>query len=207
MLNSEKLYTSIAKLYDLINWLNGYKRAADYFVRQLPFKTDASIRVLDAGCGTGLYSLAILKRFPNAQLVAFDLNEAMARKMETNLDREGFRKRAKVFVADAMSSLPEIEQNFDLIVAGGLLECVDIGKAVKNSSRFLIIGGYFLNSPVRDNIWGWVAGELMGFVPHSKQQNIRAFEQGGFKLQKIIKLSWLYLLISLVKEAHIFQKI
>lgn len=204
MFNSDGLYTSIAKLYDLGNWLNGYKRAADYFVKQLTFETGASIRVLDAGCGTGLYSMAILKRFPNARLVAFDLNEAMARKMEINLDRKRFRNRAKVLVADVMGNLSEIEQNFDLIVAGGLLEYVDIGKAIKNLSKFSITGGYFLNSPVRNNVWGRLVGRFMGFAPHSKERNIEAFEQNGFKLQKIIKLPWRYLPISLVKEAHLF---
>ena len=66
-MNSQQRYSLSAKFYDsLILKFFGYEIAADYFVKQLSFNIDKNLEILDAGAGTGLYSFAILKRFPNA---------------------------------------------------------------------------------------------------------------------------------------------
>jgi tRNA (cmo5U34)-methyltransferase len=46
-------------------------------LRQIPFPTDAPIRVLDVGAGTGLVSSFIGKQFPNATFVLTDIAEKM----------------------------------------------------------------------------------------------------------------------------------
>ncbi len=202
-MNSQKFYSKIAGFYNFGLWIIGYKGAVNYVMEQLPLAINDSFKVLDVGCGTGLYSIAVLKKFPNSQIVAFDLNSEMVEDMRRNLKQQNLEGRARVFVGDALDSIAE-KNDFKLIITGGLLEYVDIQKAVVNLSHYLCGGGYFLNSPVKNNILGNFIGKLSGFKPYSKQVNISVFTQNGFELQKIIKLPFRYFPICLVKEAHLF---
>ena len=205
-MSAQAFYSKIAPLYDAGLWLNGYKRAARYVVAQLPFGKDESFAVLDAGCGTGLYSIAVLKRFPKARVLAVDFNAAMARQMAASVKRHGFAHRAEVRVGDALGEVTDKEEWFDLIVTGGLLEYIPLQPAVRNLARYLRTGGYFLNSPVRDNIWGALVGKWAKFEPYPAQQNLSVFTENGFALLKTLPLPPRYFPISLVKEAHLFRK-
>lgn len=205
-MQSQKLYSIIAKFYDMGLWLNGYTRAAAYVVKQLPFIANAVIKVLDAGSGTGLYSFAILNRFPNSKVVAFDFNPEMASRMKSSLINRHLHERTEVFVADILRELPTTANNFDLVITGGVLEYVNAEKAVTNLSKHLPKGGYFLNSPVKNNIWGKLVGKWMGFIPHIPDSLMAAFTKNGFELIKRIKIPYRYFPISLVKEAHLFKK-
>lgn len=205
-MNSQTLYSKISSLYDIGLWLNGYKGAANFIVRQLPLGKNDAIKVLDAGCGSGLYSIAVLKNFPDAQIVAFDLNKEMVEIMKTNLARLGYENRAEVFVGNVLENINS-ERDFDLVITGGVLEYVPIEKAVQNLARYVRSTGYFLNSPVRDNWLGRFLAKFFGFTPHSSQENISAFERNGLKLFKSIKIPLRFFPISLIKGAHIFKKL
>ncbi len=204
-MNAKNIYSNIADWYDIGLWLNGYKGAVNYITTYLPFRADDSFKVLDAGCGTGLYSIAILEKFPKSQVVAFDLNNRMVEKMKKNLAKYGLEKRATVFVGDVLKNISSEERDFDLIVAGGVLEYVEIQGAVKNLARSARTGGYFLNSPVKDNLPGRVIGKWMGFKPYSTEENILAFARNGFELQKTIKIPSRFFPICLVKTIHLFK--
>jgi len=205
-MNPQNLYSKISSLYDVGLWLNGYKGAANFVVRQLPFSNKDAIKILDAGCGSGLYSIAVLKNFPNAKIVAFDLNQEMTEKMKINLVRLGYEDRAEVFVGNVIENINS-ERDFDLIITGGVLEYVDIEKAVQNLARYVRNGGYFLNSPVRDNWLGKLLAKFFGFTPYSSQENLSAFERNGLQLVKSIKIPLHFFPISLIKNAHIFKKL
>lgn len=197
---SNQLYTSLAGIYDLMLWVTGYKVAVHYFVKQLPFK-DQQFRVLDAGSGTGLYTFAILSRFPHAQITAFDLNAKMIHRMHKTVERKGLANRVRTFVGDVIKPVPNIEgQQFDLIVTGGVLEYVNITEAIKNLSHYLKSGGYFLNSPVKDNWLGKIVGKLYKFTPYARRTNMKAFTQNGYALEKFVSLP-------IIKEAHLFKKL
>lgn len=199
------LYSKISSLYDIGLWLNGYKGAANFIIKQLPFNNNDAIKVLDAGCGSGLYSIAVLKNFPNAQIVAFDLNQEMTEKMKINLTRLGYGNRTDVFVGNILENINN-EQDFDLIITGGVLEYMNIEKAVQNLTRYVRNGGYILNSPVRDNLLGKLLAKFFGFTLHSSQENISVFELNGLGLLKPIKIPLRFFPISLIKNAHLFKK-
>lgn len=203
-MDQKSLYTKISNFYDIGLWLNGYGRAVNYIIKQLPFEQNQFINVLDAGCGTGLYSVAILKHYPNARVIAFDLNEKMLEKIKLNLEKENLMNRIEIFTADI--TMYASQEKLDLIITGGVLEYVDIAGAVNNLSRYLKNGGYFINSPVKDNFLGRMSGKLAGLKPYSEKENTEAFTKNGFTLFKIIKFPHRYFPISLIKEAHIFKK-
>jgi len=199
-------YSRIAAIYDLGLTANGYRRAARFVVGHLPFRVTEQFTALDAGCGTGLYTLAILERFRNAKVLAFDLNREMRSKLEMNLKRKGWENRANVVPGDVMGQKPGMVESFDLIVTGGLLEYVDLQDAVRNLFAQLRSAGYFLNAPVRQNVWGRMVGRWAGFRPYLSQQNLEAFTQHKLLPVKTIRIPLRFFPICLVKEAHLFRK-
>lgn len=202
------LYSNTAKFYDICLYLNNYKRAADHLVKQMPFAEDQAIRILDAGAGTGLYTLAILNRFPNSRITAIDINENMISRLRSNLGSRLLQGSVDTLVADAREPLSDIEcDRYDLIVAGGLLEHVDPDDTIRNLSRYLRINGLFFNSPVKNNFWGRLVGLTMGFKPYDEIVNIKSFTDNGFIHLKKIPLSIKYFPINWVKEGDLFKKV
>lgn len=207
-MKSEKLYSLLAKVYDfLVLKILGYEIAADYFVQQLPFIPNDKIDVLDAGCGTGLYTFAILKKFPNAKIIAFDVNQNMLEEMRNKLKKTSMENSISIFEADILSPPPESKQ-FDLIITGGVLEHVELDRAIENLSKYLKFGGYFLNAGVQKNLFGKTAGKFWGLKNlFSKEEIIYAFRNRGLTLVKHSILPFKYFLARLAKEAYIFKKL
>ncbi|HWP93699.1 MAG TPA: methyltransferase domain-containing protein [Thermodesulfobacteriota bacterium] len=204
-MNHNELYSRLAKIYDMGLYLNGTKRAYDFFVKQLPFPEDKEIKVLDAGAGTGQFTLAILRRFPKAEIVAFDLNQNMIEELKITLKNKGLTNSVKTFIANASKPIPEIANNqFDLVVTCGVLEYVYPEDTIKNLASYLKPNGYFFNSPVKDNIWGKLLGTAFVFKPYSQERIIRAFTGCGFTLLRLLKIPIRYLPASLMKEGYLF---
>ena len=77
-------YDRIARFYDLTFKVNGYGRSLDQYFAAHPLPVSRGARILDAGCGTGLFTHALLRalRCPVA-ITALDLSStsvAAARK-------------------------------------------------------------------------------------------------------------------------------
>ena len=190
----------IAKLYDGFLRLTGYEKEISYFIDQLPFTKETSFSVLDTACGTGLYSLAVLKKYPYARITAFDINEKLVERLRYKLQEGELDNRARLFTADILEPLQKIsDEKFDLIITAGILEHVPIEKTVISLSRFLALGGYFLNSPAKDNFLGKFIDWLYGCKPYSRKRNMEAFTNNGLVLKKL-------LVPKSFKELHIFQK-
>lgn len=198
--DSNRLYSGIAKMYDISLWLSGYKLAVSYFIGLIPFDRKAEIKVLDAGCGTGLYAFAFLKRFPNAFVQAFDVSADMAAVMKNTVREKNLESRVKVLTGDITKPLPYQSEQFDLIMTGGVLEYVDPAVTVKNLSFYLKKGGYFLNSPVKDSWLGRTVAQLYRFQLHSRSTNINAFTHNGFVMEGMRSFP-------VIKEVHIFKKL
>lgn len=186
-------------LLDIKNLLN------TLFRNYLLLKND-SIKVLDAGCGTGLYSFAILKRYKNAKITAFDLDAKLVNYVKEKALRDKLDDHIRVFTANITGSLSEIEnEKFNLIITAGVLVYVPHEETVKNLSRFLISGGYFFNSPNRDSVWGKFICKLYACKPYPKTENISVFVKNGFTLVRDIKVPKTP--AASFKDAHIFKKI
>jgi tRNA (cmo5U34)-methyltransferase len=121
-----------------------YRDQQDLILQLIPFGSNANIKVLDLGAGTGILSELILQAFPQANVTACDMAENMLKICQTNLS--AFRERLTLqqgnFAADDFGS------GYDLVVSGLAIHHLDgAGKqqlfhklfAAMNSGGILLI--------------------------------------------------------------------
>lgn len=78
----QRYYAWQSKIYDATRWsfLFGRKKIIDI----LPFKKDATIKILEIGCGTGYNIERMARQFPNAQIIGLDASSHMIDKAKIN---------------------------------------------------------------------------------------------------------------------------
>lgn len=149
------------------------------------------LRVLDAGCGTGVVTLALrealLRRgLPPRAMHAFDLTPAMLDRFERTLRRED---AAGIELALAnvleLEQLPQGWRDYDVVVSASMLEYVPrtrLAEALAGLRRLLVPGGRFLlfvtkrNWLMRPLIGAWWKGNL-----YAELELRAAFEKAGFE--------------------------
>ncbi len=98
-------------------------------------------RIVDAGCGTGLLTGFLLERFPQAELLCFDIALPMVEQL-----REKFKGRIHLFVADC-ERLPLRTEGLDLFVSNLTYQWMpDPLCAFGEAARVLRKGGCFVFS-------------------------------------------------------------
>ena len=98
------------------------------------------LRVLDAGCGTGVATLALhealmRRRFTSGTFHAFDVTPAMLERFGKALDRRGVSVETRQADVLHMNSLPATWTNYDLIVTASMLEYVPTETACRRFGR------------------------------------------------------------------------
>ena len=110
-------YDKIAAFYDLTFKLNGYGRSLDQYFSTHPLPVSRGARILDAGCGTGLLTLALLRnlRFP-VNVTALDLSATSISAAKKAVDESGARTQDVTFTEGNLLSLPFADNSLDLVV-------------------------------------------------------------------------------------------
>ncbi len=146
---------------------------------------DRPIRVLDVGCGTGVFASRIREALPNAQVVGIDLVRGMLAK-----GAERWKRHADGVIAIQADSerLPFAWGTFDVVTCANSFHhyphqdrAVDeMRRVLKPGGRLMLVNGY------RDLPWGWfiydvcVAG-VEGAVHHASARRFRhLFAEAGF---------------------------
>src|SRR5213596_1931573 len=150
-------YDKIAKLYDLTFKLNGYGRSLDQYFANNPLPVSRGARILDAGCGTGLLTLALLRaiRFP-VSITALDLSSTSVAAARKSLYYSSGRKRDITFTQGNLLCLPFADESLDLVVTSGAIEYVPLGEGLTELARVIVPGGHLLHFPVHPGIAGVV---------------------------------------------------
>lgn len=157
--------------YDFFMKLLGYEFAIGRFLQQLQIDVQASCRVLDVGCGTGLLGLKFLERFPNATLVATDLEPNFMRQTIANAGKRGIdRERIEIGISDI--SYPNVlttlegdsyslkDSSFDLICIGAVVGYADDKEAsVRALIRLIAPGGYLINIEMNESLTGRIVSK------------------------------------------------
>jgi ubiquinone/menaquinone biosynthesis C-methylase UbiE len=96
--------------------------------------------ILDAGCGTGLFSVAVADAFPASRVVGIDMSTGMLEVARTQA-RDRSQTNVRFSRAD-VAALPFDPDAFDVVVAAGLLPNVnDPMGVVRELARVVRTGG------------------------------------------------------------------
>ena len=143
-------YDRIVRYYKLTYIVNGYGRALDQYFDAHPLPLASGARVLDAGCGPGLLTLALLRTLdPSVQLTAIDLSGSSvetARKAVTENNAHGAEVQ---FAQSNILSLPFADHSFDAVVTSGVLEYVPLDDGLRELARVIAPGGHLLHLPIK----------------------------------------------------------
>ena len=173
-------YDRIAKFYDLTFKLNGYGRALDQYFETHPLPVSRGARILDAGCGTGLLTHALLRaiRFPVA-ITALDLSSTSVAAARKSLYYSPGRKRDVTFAQGNLLCLPFADESVDLVVTSGALEYVKLEDGINELARVIAPGGHLLHLPIHPSPVGTLLEILFRFKSHPpkhvKEQTQRHF--------------------------------
>src|SRR5437660_5569342 len=110
-------YDRIERFYDLSFKINGYGRSLDQYFDEHPLPVFPGARVLDAGCGTGTLTLALLRtlRVP-VKLTALDLSLSSMATARKYVTKDNHRDQKVQFTQGNILSLPFADESFDLIL-------------------------------------------------------------------------------------------
>jgi|SRR5687767_2945927 len=164
-------YDRIARFYDLTFKLNGYGRALDQYFETHPLPVSRGARILDAGCGTGLLTHALLRamRFPVA-ITALDLSSTSVVEARKSLYYSPGRKRDVTFAQGNLLCLPFADESLDLVVTSGALEYVKLSDGLTELARVIAPGGHLLHLPVHPSAVGILLEILFRFKSHPPQE-------------------------------------
>jgi len=162
------IYDRFTNLYDLMFRVNGYGRSVERYLRENLPPLAAGARVLDAGCGTGLLTLAFLRvhRRP-ASVASIDLSLRSlqtARRAAQKL-RPAARTSVEFAQANALA-LPFADESFDFVMTSGVLEYLPLGDGLKEMARVLAPGGLLFFVPVRPSPLTRLLEVMFSFKAH-----------------------------------------
>jgi ubiquinone/menaquinone biosynthesis C-methylase UbiE len=146
-------YDKIAAFYDLTFKLNGYGRSLDQYFDLHPLPVSRGARILDAGCGTGLLTLALLRNlhFP-VNITSLDLSAKSITGARKAVEGGPGRTQDVSFAEGNLLSLPFADNSVDLVVTSGALEYVPLEEGMSELSRVIAPGGHLLHIPCRPSV-------------------------------------------------------
>jgi ubiquinone/menaquinone biosynthesis C-methylase UbiE len=164
-------YDKIAAFYDLTFKLNGYGRSLDQYFANYPLPVSRGAKILDAGCGTGLLTLALLRglRFP-VNITALDLSTTSINAARKAVAESPGRTRDVTFAEGNLLSLPFADNSLDLVITSGALEYVPLGEGMAELARVIAPGGHLLHLPCRPTPASTFLEILFRFKSHPRQE-------------------------------------
>jgi ubiquinone/menaquinone biosynthesis C-methylase UbiE len=171
-------YDKIAAYYDLTFKLNGYGRSLDQYFANHPLPISRGAKILDAGCGTGLLTLALLRslHFP-VNITALDLSATSISAARKAVAASPGRTRDVTFAEGNLLSLPFADNSLDLVVTSGALEYVPLGEGMTELSRVIAPGGHLLHIPCRPSPATTFLEILFRFKKHPRREVLSQTEE------------------------------
>jgi ubiquinone/menaquinone biosynthesis C-methylase UbiE len=117
------------------------------------FSTEAEIKILDIGCGTGAQTID-LAMHTHASITALDFSSKFLKVLSERAHRLGLSERITICKA-SMDQLDFEKESFDLIWSEGAIYNLGFEKGLQYWKQFLKPGGVFAVSEI-----AWIRGDL-----------------------------------------------
>jgi ubiquinone/menaquinone biosynthesis C-methylase UbiE len=164
-------YDKIWRLYDLTFKLNQYGRSLDQYFASHPPPVSPGARILDAGCGTGLLTLALLRsiRFP-VSITSLDLSASSVTATRKAVNQGDGRRRYVSYMQGNVLSLPFADNSFDFVVTSGALEYMPLEDGLNELARVIAPKGHLLHLPVRPALTSLMLEIFFRFKHHPPKE-------------------------------------
>jgi ubiquinone/menaquinone biosynthesis C-methylase UbiE len=178
----QDLYDRIADVQKLAMKINGYRTSVAKYLRSLDLRVGPDSRVLDAGCGTGIVTLALQEAgYRPSRIEAIDLSfKSLSVARDEFAERRRIAKRVGVIQSNVLE-MPFPDESFDLALVCGVLEYVPLEEALCESARVLKKGAPLVLLPVKPSIVGSVLELLYNFKIHPLQ-SVKETAEKYFKI-------------------------
>src|SRR5918997_1710171 len=132
-------YDKIASLYNLTFKFNGYGRSLHQYLRTHPIPLSRNAKILDAGCGTGLLTIALLKALDQpVRITAVDLSASSIVTARKAVEEKAGRADKVWFTQANVLALPFVSDSFDFVVTSGITTGAPPRKWVHHMKRKLL---------------------------------------------------------------------
>ncbi len=164
-------YDRIASLYNLTFKFNGYGRSLENYLRENPLPLAPDAKILDAGCGTGLLTLALLKALViPVRITAIDLSaSSLTTAKRAVTERREHNQEVALAQANVLA-LPFADDSFDFVMTSGVLEYVPLQDGFRELARVLVSGGFMLHLPVKPSPASRFLELLFRFKAHTPRE-------------------------------------
>lgn len=185
-------YGSVASFYDTVLTMSGFRRGVRQFLDRIDFGLPKNPKILDAGCGTGLLSLYLAKRFPEGEIIAFDIDRNMLGQFQEFMLSRYPELERRITIAEgdlskpfnihsyqtgAVLSFPE--EHFDAVMVSGALEHVNLKESTKSLVTLIKKGGTFFNLSMKNNLFAAALRRVLHFHPYSVEELRDACNEAG----------------------------
>jgi ubiquinone/menaquinone biosynthesis C-methylase UbiE len=131
-------------------------------------------RILDIGCGTGIFANRVLQRFPDTQVWGIDLSDGMLRQCQPRCESTGRRFH---LVQGNSERLPFKNDAFDLITCSHSFHhypsqprvVAEMHRVLRPGGRLLILDGD------RDRWWGWLLYNVLVVMIEGPVQHLTSY--------------------------------
>ncbi len=193
---SRGLYDRVAEVQNLAMKINGYRASVAKYLKSLNLKIGSDSLVLDAGCGTGLVTLAFHEAgYRPRRIEALDLSfKSLQVARDEFSHRQRLSGRTDVMQSNVLQ-MPFSDQTFDLVVMCGVLEYTPLNDGLLETARVMKKGAPLVLLPVKPSIVGSVLELFYNFKTHKISEVRTAAEQyfdviGNYEFPITEPISW-----------------
>lgn len=204
---TQTFYDRIADVHNLAMKINGYRDSVANYLSSLDLGLGSDSLVLDAGCGTGLVTLALYNAgYRPKKTFALDLSfKSLEVAKEQFAGDKKVREKEVAPVQGNLLSLPFADDTFDAVLTCGALEYVPLDAGLREMARVLRTDGILILIPVRPSVVGAVLEILYNFKTHPIEE-VREISQkyfnivGDYKFPITDPIGWSKMLFLLQKR-------
>ncbi len=165
-----------------------------YALSRISVGISKNAKILDAGCGTGMSSGPLAKRFPEAEVTGIDFSENMIKEYSLNFPNAkavigdfNDDKTLRLYPGGEYASFPD--SYFDIVISSGALsEYGNLKKAMPFIYSKIKKSGVLINVGIKDNPFNKITGFLWKYSATGKKKLFEACKEQGFRDIKYFKI-------------------